>query len=607
MDPIESLRRLLEAVRKQGADIAPTYSEYLQLAFAIATDCGEAGRGMFHELCAFSPKYRQRDADRLFDSALRDGRGEVHLGTAFHLARQAGVRVEFPAALPENVQNVQNVQHRFSLTHTCANNKVETALPPDPDVSDRADPLSAGSDPAIALPFLEEYPWPRLLSEVRRYGKTPAQRDVLFIASIAAIGACMGKSVRCAYGGKLHSPCLQLFIVAPPASGKGALSFVRKFVELLHQEIRCQVEKQLNAYRHEKAAYEAMGRKKNEADPPQPPKNRLFIIPGNNTGTGILQNLIDSDGAGIIFETEADTVSTAIGADYGHWSDTLRKAFDHDPLSYNRRTDREYREVARSYLSVILSGTPAQVCPLIPSAENGLFSRQLFYYMPAVRAWQDQFDWSEKDVSGAFEALGREWKSQLDLLREHGVYDLLLTAEQKAAFNSLFSRLFCEAFRTGGGEMSGSVTRLAVMTCRILSVTAVLRMLEAGGPQSGFPFVRPSSDIPADNLKDGIVTRWEVGVTDADFQAVLALVSPFYRHAMHILSFLPSSELSRRSGSDRMVFFSFLPESFTRTEMLEIADRLGVNSNTADSWIRRLKKDGLIGYGEEAGSYRKRI
>ena len=39
MDEIESLCRLCEAVEIAGADIAPTYAEYVQLAFAIATDC----------------------------------------------------------------------------------------------------------------------------------------------------------------------------------------------------------------------------------------------------------------------------------------------------------------------------------------------------------------------------------------------------------------------------------------------------------------------------------------------------------------------------------------------------------------------------------------
>ena len=44
MEPLSSLHLLTEAVRNAGADIAPTYQEYIQLAFAIATDCGEAGR-----------------------------------------------------------------------------------------------------------------------------------------------------------------------------------------------------------------------------------------------------------------------------------------------------------------------------------------------------------------------------------------------------------------------------------------------------------------------------------------------------------------------------------------------------------------------------------
>ena len=49
------LSKLVEAVRAAHADIAPTYAEYVQLAFAIATDCGEAGRSDFISLC--EPSY----------------------------------------------------------------------------------------------------------------------------------------------------------------------------------------------------------------------------------------------------------------------------------------------------------------------------------------------------------------------------------------------------------------------------------------------------------------------------------------------------------------------------------------------------------------------
>ncbi len=91
MTDIESLCRLTEAVEAAGADIAPTYLEYVQLSFAIATDCGEAGREFFHRLCRVSPKYQREHAERVFSNALHTQRGEVHLGTAFHLAEATGV------------------------------------------------------------------------------------------------------------------------------------------------------------------------------------------------------------------------------------------------------------------------------------------------------------------------------------------------------------------------------------------------------------------------------------------------------------------------------------------------------------------------------------
>ncbi len=112
----------------------------------------------------------------------------------------------------------------------------------------------------------------------------------------------------------------------------------------------------------------------------------MFLISGNNSGTGILQNIMDANGTGLICETEADTISAAIGSEYGNWSDTLRKAFDHDRLSYNRRTDQEYREVKKSYLSVLLSGTPAQVKPLIPS------DRKRAFLAPAVLLYARHMD-----------------------------------------------------------------------------------------------------------------------------------------------------------------------------------------------------------------------
>ena len=203
---------------------------------------------------------------------------------------------------------------------------------------------------------------------------------------------------------------------------------------------------------------------------PELPPMKMFLIAGNNSATGVLENLMDADGVGLICESEADTLSAAIGTDYGHWSDTLRKAFDHDRLSYNRRTNREYREISRTFLSVLLSGTPAQVQPLIPSAENGLFSRQLFYSMPATTGWVNQFGGTEgnNDLDRRFEAWGKEWEQRLqELVPRVSVLTFLLTDVQQYRFNDAFTRLFDTACITQNGTMKSSVTRLAVNILRL--------------------------------------------------------------------------------------------------------------------------------------------
>ena len=602
MTDIESLRRLTEAVETAGADIAPTYAEYVQLAFAIATDCGEAGREFFQRLCRMSAKYQREHAERIFSNALTTRHGEVHLGTAFHLAEMANVKL-CNTEVMNNRRNTENTENTPSkvLTHAHVYNKVEN------DEPDESEELLNGSDPNQPLPTFPEADWPKILLLIMSYATSPTQRDVMLIGALTAIGASMERYVRCPYAGKLQSPCLQSFIVAPSASGKGILSLIRLLVEPIHDEIRQQVATEVKAYKKEKAAYDVMGKERSKVEAPQMPKNRMFLISGNNTGTGILQNIMDANGTGLICETEADTISAAIGSEYGHWSDTLRKAFDHDRLSYNRRTDQEYREVKKSYLSVLLSGTPAQVKPLIPSTENGLFSRQLFYYMHGIWAWINQFESGEADLEAIFTDIGLEWKKQLDLMKTHGVHTLRLTDEQKQEFNTLFSDLFFRSGLANDNEMSSSIARLAVNTCRIMAEVAMIRALECDQPyqfkNSSIHLLTPDKEIATDNIKDGIITRWDVTITAEDFKAVLELVTPLYRHATHILSFLPSTEVKHRANADRDALFEAMGNQFTRAQLSEQATIMKIKPNTAFGWLNRLIKKGLFTNADDKGIY----
>lgn len=588
MEPLSSLHLLAEAVRNAGADIAPTYQEYIQLAFAIATDCGEAGRHDFLSLCSLSSKYDRRAADKLFSNALKTGRNDVHLGTAFHLAELCGVKIQHEAAPAIGTLGTQS-SPLSSTSHTRA----------------REEESASGIEPLSPLPTFDEHlHWPYPLNRIMSCGTSPAQYDVLLLGAITVLGASMGKHVRCSYGGKMMSPCLQTFVVALPASGKGVLSLVRLLAEPIHDEIRGQVDESMACYRREKAKYDTLGKERGKTETPVMPLNKMFLISGNNTGTGILQNLMDSDGTGLICESEADTISTAIGSEYGHWSDTMRKAFDHDRLSYNRRTNQEYLEVKKTYLSVLLSGTPAQVKPLIPSSENGLFSRELFYYMPAIHRWQSQFDKDDHDLEETFRALGREWKEKREEIVMNGIFTLRLTDGQKDEFNRIFSSLFVRSGLANGNEMSGSVARLAINICRIMEVVAMLRAQERGAITSS-PCVSPDPGTAADNIKDRIVSLWDLTITPDDFHAVLALAESLYRHSTHILSFLPNNEVVSRGNADRDELIGCMGEEFTRSSYLQKAEEMGIKFETATSWLKRLCKNGLVEKTDDKGVYRK--
>lgn len=604
MTDIESLRRLTEAVEMAGADIAPTYLEYIQLSFAIATDCGEAGRDFFHRLCWMSPKYQRGHAERVFSNALTAQRGEVHLGTVFHLAEAMGVTVSKEVVVNSRTgtrSTAGTVPQSF--THVRTDNKVND----DEMAEEGKEELLYGSEPQHPLPTFPEAGWPEFLQRIIKAGGNMIQHDIMLLGALTALGACMSRYVRCLYGGKYHHPSLQCFVVAPSASGKGILSYIRLLVEPIHDEIRTEVATQMKAYKKEKAAYDAMGKERSKMEAPQMPPNRMFLISGNNTGTGILQNIMDSDGTGLICEAEADTLSTAIGSDHGHWSDTLRKAFDHDRLSYNRRTDQEYREVKKSYLSVLISGTPSQVQTFIPTAEDGSYSRQMYYYMCGISKWISQFMDNGIDWEEIFTAMGLEWKGKLSEIKAHGIHTLQLTDEQKEEFDTVFSGLFERSSVANGREMYSFVARLAVNLCRIMSEVAVLRALESPHPYDfktspSSPFT-PDKEIPADNCKDGIITRWDVSISQEDFHAVLSLTEALYCHATHILSFLPSTEVSHRCNADRDYLFQKLGNEFTRTQLLEEAVAMGIKENTALTWLKRLTKYGKLVSVDGKGSY----
>ena len=97
-----------------------------------------------------------------------------------------------------------------------------------------------------------------------------------------------------------------------------------------------------------------------------------------------------------MMESEADTLSIMMNNDWSNFNDVLRKCFHHEPLSIARKVEDIFVEISEPKLSVIISGTPGQLKPLLKSKENGLFSRFLISLWIAHRHTYNQERYSKR-------------------------------------------------------------------------------------------------------------------------------------------------------------------------------------------------------------------
>jgi len=88
-DDVESVINQLEAHR---IDITGDYYDWLSIAFALAHEFGEAGRGYFHRVSRFHPGYRQSETDQQYSECLKRNRSGKTIRSFFWMAAQYGVK-----------------------------------------------------------------------------------------------------------------------------------------------------------------------------------------------------------------------------------------------------------------------------------------------------------------------------------------------------------------------------------------------------------------------------------------------------------------------------------------------------------------------------------
>ena len=552
---IEMITSRIEEAR---VDITSSYANWRDLGFALSDALGENGRDYFQRLSRFHPEYSAVEADRQYDRCLEAGGHGITIKTFYQLAKAHGIRL---------VTRSMPVRERASSVRRAEGIEVSEGMREVPDQVGHDDSLPTFT------PRIHEM-LPDFLRKIIDIADSPEDGDILLLGTLTVLSACLPQ-IEGIYNKRPVSSNLFLFVTARASSGKGRLTLCRYLIEPIHERLREINEAEMMDYKQKMQMYNASKNKGSMEKPEQPPLRMLFI-PANSSATAVYQVLGENDGQGIMFETEGDTLANTFASDYGNYSDGFRKAFHHETISYVRRKDREYVNLKHPKLSALLTGTPKQVSALITDAENGLFSRFIFYYLSTKVMWQNVFEQSgDRTLDDQFRALGEEFHDFHTLLADYGKIRFHLTVEQQRRFNEFFEQAQVQYVDELGEDIIASVRRLGLITYRIAMIMSALRIMEDGC------------------FEDNIICR------EVDFETALVISDALLHHTTKVFEVLPRLAASGSSSAGqktirRQLFLDKLPETFSRKEFIEISSSLGIPPKTAERHISQWCKDGVV-------------
>jgi hypothetical protein len=575
IDTSNEIETITQRIEAASVDIAPNYADWRDLGFALADALGESGRNYYHRLSRFYPSYSQSETDKQYSACLASHGHGVTIKTLYHLTKSAGVSVSIPQPVKQTPLETKQVQspikeetedlEEMAYKRGQSSNSFDT-MPSADDIADSE--MQETNLPTFPDEIYTDLP--SLLQKVVAKSNSPEDRDLLLLGSLVVISACLPK-VYGIYAEREVYPNLFLFVTAQASAGKGRLTLCRKLVDPIHKALREVSKLEFEEYQRNLTEY-AASKNKAETERPKEPPVKMLVIPANNSATGLFQILNDNNGSGLMFETEGDTLALTFKSEHGNYSDGFRKAFHHETISYNRRKDREFVEIQNPRLSALLSGTPKQVSALIPSAENGLFSRFIFYFMNVRPVWNDVFaNSSDQTLDSYFNHLGMQF---FDLYK-HLEYQsepirFCLTSGQQQAFNAYFAQTQNQYLCLYGADYLATVRRLGLITFRIAMILTALRIMDDG------------------DIHSPLVCR------DNDFNTALSMVKILVQHAAQVFQQLPSEAVTTAPKNQKQQFLDELPKEFCRKDYLTVANKLGIPDKTAEKHIKRFSVNGLI-------------
>lgn len=473
---------------------------------------------------------------------------------------------------------------------------LRTLMPDLPEKSDLSDYLDRNGDPELLrsaieqtasrcedvtdespLPPCPQIAWdtlPKPLADLVESVQDERQRIALLMASITVVGSVI-PNVTTSYDGHSFSPSLYLFVVGPPASGKGIITPAVKLIMSIHQELLHTSKVAKKEYKVLNAKWKAKGPKSDEP-PPDEPIPKLLKAPADSTGAALIR-AICSNPTVLVFDSEGDTMSTALRPDSTDASSALRKAWHHEWIDQARVKDSHHIQIERPHLSMVLSGTPNQISALVRHVESGLTSRFCFIEFPPQKTFRDPFV-EGADHTGVIakhlqQSIYDLWVYVGKETRDPG-FVVELTAWQRSQHVEHFKARFEDEIE---GANEGATLRAAIVAVRIVTVLTAIRCW----------------------FNEHALTPKMIA-TDDDFKMALSLAEYMRQGTDNIIRRL-SQEIKHKvvhaEKPKTKEWLSKLSAQFTTREAVAIGAHVGISRSTVHKHLKNEKYFETIAHG----------
>lgn len=389
----------------------------------------------------------------------------------------------------------------------------------------------------------------------------PRLHPVLMAAALALSSACL-PNVRGLYANRWYAATLFYGLIAPPGANKGLMGRALRAARVLDRRLRDESEAALEALRAQGAAPEG-------TDPVG------LILPADASAAGLVQALAQAGHPVFVVETEIDATVGGKSDDWRQTSPFLRRAGEHEPINVLRKGYAIY--VDRPEVAVLLAGTPDQLVRLIPSDQDGLYSRFLWLYGVPVEEWiSPRPGPGSGDVDRVLEAAGAELdRLHAALSAREQPLEFQLEPRHWNLFDALYSSIKTKVRNAGYGAYVDSIVhRSGVSAFRLAMLLSVLDRLD---------------EVVAHNPDT-------LTASDAHVELGLAIALVSLDHGLRLHGLLPSHRMTGGdTNADVHDFFLELPDGeFSRATGIEVGKALGMGMRTADKHLSTLAKSGRL-------------